>query len=363
VLLAGDRILKVGTIPRRAVEALGVDCTVIDARGGYVTPGLLDPHEHLLGGSGERGFGSQTPEISLGEIVAGGITTVVGCLGVDTTTKTMAGLLARAKGLTANGITAFIYSGGYDVPPATLLGSVREDILYVAEVIGAGEIAIADERALEPSPTELAKLVSAAHAGGLLSGKAGVTHFHVGPAARRLAPLRTLLDEYDVNPAWIYPTHVERSEELMREAIALTHRGCTVDIDVVERDLPQWLKFYRAGGGHPERLTVSTDAAITSPANLLDQIRACVWDHGFPLAEVLPLVTTNTARVLRLSGKGRLEAGRDADVLVLNRDGLAAREVIARGRRLVVDGRLVAAEAWQEGSDRAPRPTGRRSGG
>ena len=50
----------------------------VDAEGGFVVPGLIDPHEHLLGGSGESGFSSQTPEITLSEIVAAGITTVVG---------------------------------------------------------------------------------------------------------------------------------------------------------------------------------------------------------------------------------------------------------------------------------------------
>src|SRR3954467_9876730 len=83
VLVAGGKVLKVGDVDRRALDRLGVDYDVIDAAGGPVTPGLLDPHEHLLGGSGEKGFATQTPEIQPREIVAGGITTVVGCLGVD----------------------------------------------------------------------------------------------------------------------------------------------------------------------------------------------------------------------------------------------------------------------------------------
>src|SRR5689334_1528331 len=92
LLLAAGRVLKVGEVDRRAVDRLGVPYEVIDARGGVVAPGLIDPHEHLLGGSGERGFATQTPEIFLSEIVGGGITAVVGCLGVDTTMKTMPGL-------------------------------------------------------------------------------------------------------------------------------------------------------------------------------------------------------------------------------------------------------------------------------
>ncbi|HVG39898.1 MAG TPA: hypothetical protein VM870_11445 [Pyrinomonadaceae bacterium] len=106
-----DRIARVGKIDRRAVEALGFELAFIDAAECLVTPGLIDPHEHLSGGSGERGFSTQTPEIFLGELVSAGIITVVGCLGVDTTTKTMPGLLARAKALKEEGLTAFLYTG------------------------------------------------------------------------------------------------------------------------------------------------------------------------------------------------------------------------------------------------------------
>jgi beta-aspartyl-dipeptidase (metallo-type) len=37
---------------------------VIDATGCVLTPGIVDPHQHLLGGSGEKGFSSQTPSSS-----------------------------------------------------------------------------------------------------------------------------------------------------------------------------------------------------------------------------------------------------------------------------------------------------------
>ena len=116
-----------------------------------IAPGLVDPHEHLLGGSGEEGFSSQTPEIFLREIATAGVTTVVGCLGVDTTTKTMPGLLARAKALSEEGLTAFIWSGGCNVPPTTITGSLRDDLIFIDEVIGAGEVAISDNRATEPT--------------------------------------------------------------------------------------------------------------------------------------------------------------------------------------------------------------------
>jgi imidazolonepropionase-like amidohydrolase len=62
ILLTDGKIGKVGSVDRKAVEALGVECEVIDAAGCIVAPGLIDPHIHLLGGSGESGFSTQTPE-------------------------------------------------------------------------------------------------------------------------------------------------------------------------------------------------------------------------------------------------------------------------------------------------------------
>jgi beta-aspartyl-dipeptidase (metallo-type) len=363
VLLIGDRIARIGEIDRRAVERLGIELAVIDATDCLVTPGLIDPHEHLLGGSGERGFSTQTPEIFLGEIISAGITTVVGCLGVDTTTKTMPGLLARAKALREEGLAAFIYTGGYNVPPTTLTGSVRGDILFVEEVIGAGEIAISDLRATETDVGSLARLVTEAYVGGMLSRKAGVTHFHVGDGQGRLEPLRKLLDEYDVEADWLYPTHVERSPVLMEEALELTRRGVTIDVDTVEEDLAQWLRFYLDGGGDAARLTASSDASISSPRTLYSQVRDCIINHRFAVELVLPLVTSNTARVLKLHRKGCLTEGMDADVLVLRKDSLELREVIARGRRMMRGGRVVVGEGFLNDSNRTISLSGNKSGG
>jgi beta-aspartyl-dipeptidase (metallo-type) len=354
ILLVDGKIGRIGEIDRDAVEGLGIDVDVIDASDCYVCPGFIDPHEHLLGGSGEEGFATQTPEIHLSEIVCAGITTVVGTLGVDTTMKTMAGLLAKAKALREEGLTAYLWSGGYNVPAVSIMSSVREDMMFIDEVIGAGEVAIADERATEPSIRELAKLVVDTRMGGKLSKKAGVTHFHVGPGKRRMKCLQELIecDQFEIDPSWLYPTHVERSEALMRDAIGLTKRGCHVDIDVQEEDLARWLAYYVDHGGDLAKLTVSSDASKKGPQTLFEQIRNCARGHRLPLAQLLALVTRNTAEVLKLSQKGRLEVGAHGDILVLDRDEFRVVHVLARGKRMVFDGALVAHEAFLEGSNR-----------
>jgi beta-aspartyl-dipeptidase (metallo-type) len=349
------KIGLVGEIDRSAVEASGLPVELIDAEGCLVTPGLIDPHEHLLGGSGEDGFSSQTPEISLSEIVEAGITTVVGCLGVDTTMKTLAGLLAKVKALCEEGLTARMWTGGYNVPPTTITGTVRNDILFIAEVIGCGELAISDERSTEPEPRELARVVNDAHNGGMLSGKAGVTHFHVGESERRLQCLREITDRsrFQVKPEWLYATHVQRNEALMCEAIDLARQGVTLDIDVVDHDLIKWLRFYQQHRGPPGRLTISSDASESSPKNVLEQLRACVLEGGFSLEQVLPFATRNTANVLKLRSKGGLETGKDGDLLVLNSRSLELREVIARGKRMMREGQLIVSEKFLDDTERS----------
>ena len=352
VLIANDRIEKIGSVDRRALDALGVEHEVIDASGCYVTPGFIDPHQHLLGGSGEGGHELQTPMLFLREIVRAGITTVVGTLGVDTTMKTLPGLLARVKGLSHEGIAASMWTGGYNVPPTTVMSSIREDMLFIDEVVGAGEVAISDERGLNQSAQELAKLVRDTHVGGLLSKKAGVTHFHVGREPTCLDPLREIIEDFQVKPEWLYPTHITHSEDLMKQAIDLANSGAFVDIDVVEQDLAQWVTFYIDNGGPLDKLTVSSDSDSSTPDIYYQQICGLVVKHRYTLDLVLPLVTTNTASVLKLEKKGKVEPGKDADLVILDRGTLEIRDVIARGKPMVRDGEPVVREKFLEKSYR-----------
>jgi beta-aspartyl-dipeptidase (metallo-type) len=226
--------------------------------------------------------------------------------------------------------------------------------MFIDEVLGAGEIAIADERATEPVVQKLARVVVDTHNGGKLSKKAGVTHFHVGPGKRRMKCLQELLecDQYEIDARWLYPTHVERSAALMRDAIALTKQGSYVDIDVQEEDLAKWIAFYVDHNGDLARLTVSSDASKKGPDTFFQQIRNCARGHRLPLARLLALVTSNTAAVLGLEKKGRLETGADGDILILEGDAFDLVHVLARGKRMVEDGSVAVREKFLEESNR-----------
>jgi beta-aspartyl-dipeptidase (metallo-type) len=364
VLLVDDKVARIGEADvRLAASLLELDLEVIDASGCVVTPGFIDPHSHLIGGSGEEGFASRSPEIQLQEIVRWGITTVVGCLGVDATTRPPLSLLAKVKGLEEEGMTAFLYTGHYGIPPATITGSVRNDLMAIKEVIGVGEIAISDHRAPQPSSEELARVVVDSHVGGMLSRKAGVTHFHVGDSPRRLKPLFDLLEAYpgEIQPGCLYPSHLNRSPEQQDEGIKLARGGSFVDMDAAGEDMARWVRRYFDQGGDLCRLTLSSDSDSSAPRKLWEMVQQCVLEYRLPFEKVLPLVTANTATVLKLADKGRLEPGKDADLLVLRKDSLEIVEVIARGRRMVKKGDLAIQEKVAETSSRELHLVGEKS--
>ena len=109
--------------------------------------------------------------------------------------------------------------GAYDVPPPTLTGSLRSDIALVDKVIGAGEVAVSDHRSAQPRFEEIARLAAECRVGGMLGGKAGVLHLHVGDGPRRLELLFRLIAETEIPATQVIPTHVNRNSELFEEAL------------------------------------------------------------------------------------------------------------------------------------------------
>ena len=321
IVVAGGRIEKIGD-----VDASAFSPEVVDATGCLVVPGFIDAHIHLIGGSGEKGFSSATPSITAQELLSSGTTTVVGLLGTDTTTKTLPSLLAKVKGLRDEGLHARMWTGGYDA--RSLTGCIRDDIILIDEIIGAGEIAIADRRSTHYDARTLARLASDCYIAGTLTGKAGVLHLHTGELPERLSIVREVL-ELGVPCGSLQPTHVNRNEKLFKEATELTLRGVAVDVDVVDQDLEHWLRIFE---GDRSMLTVSTDAPIGRVGALLGQVQEVVRQEIWPLEDALALATRNPARVLKLQDAGEIAEGRRADLLLLDEKTLELRRVIAGGR-------------------------------
>ena len=317
------------------------------------------------------------PPVPIEVFTAAGITTVVGVLGTDDVVRSTASLVATARSLRADGMSAYCYTGGYHVPPTTLTGSVREDIVHLDPVIGVGELAISDHRSSQPTMEELLRIASDAHVAGLIAGKAGIVHLHVGDGERGLALVREAIISTELPGRVFQPTHVNRRRALFEEACALTELGVTIDVTAFpvgpEEDglcAEDALEQYLDGGHHPERITVSTDGGgclpvhdaagqvvsidTAHPRSLVETL-ARLLERGRALGDVLPAFTSNVAKLLQLTDHGSLAAGASADLVILD-EAHRPRDVMACGQWHVREGvqvRSATVPGWGE-SRRAP---------
>jgi beta-aspartyl-dipeptidase (metallo-type) len=338
-----------------------VDVKVIDAAGKKVVPGFIDSHVHLIGGGGEGGFRTRTPEIQLTQATTAGITTLVGVLGTDGTTRTMPSLIAKARALEEEGITTYVQTGSYQVPVKTLTGKIEDDIILIDKVIGAGEIAIADHRSSQPTAEELAKIASAARIGGMLAGKSGIVNVHVGDSLDHLKLIDEVVENTDIPIRQFYPTHINRNPHLFKAGIEFANKGGWVDFTT--SSIPKFLeegevkcsvglKRMLEAGVDISQITFTSDGQASLPdfdqngeliglqigqvSSLYYAVKEAVLSEGIPLETAIRVITANPAAVLKLSQKGRIQTGRDADLVLLDKD-LEIDTVIAMGKVMVED--------------------------
>lgn len=366
VLVGGGRVLAVGETLAASLPGL----VEVDLHGLRLVPGFVDAHVHLTGGGGESGPASRVPRVMLSELAHAGVTTAIGVLGTDGTTRTVASLVSAVLALRAEGLSAWCFSGSYEVPPITLTGDVRRDIVYVDPILGLGEVAISDHRSSQPSFEEITRLAADCHVAGMMSGKAGILHLHLGDGRRGLELVRRALDETELPASTFYPTHVNRKTALFAEALDLARRGVPIDVTAFPVDdgedaygAPDAIARYLASDAPRHLLTCSSDGGgclpsfdehgrllamdVGRPAALVETLRTLLG-RGHALAEVLPVFTRNVADVLRLPHKGRIAVGADADLLALDETG-RPRDVMALGRFLVRDGAPVVRGTFERG--------------
>ena len=355
VMIINEKIIEIGD----NLEPISDRMIVIDGTGKIMVPGLIDGHVHLTGGGGEGSFRTRVPEITLSKLIEGGITTVLGLLGTDSTTRNVENLVAKSKALNEEGITSYALTGSYGYPSVTLTDSVKKDITYVNEIIGV-KIAISDHRAPSTSKEELARLASDARVAGMLSGKAGVVVTHMGEGKGRLKPIRDVLENWDLPMKTFIPTHVNRNDDLLKEALDYARQGGTIDLTcgIYDERTPGKVVAEALKNGVPaENITISSDGygswskydekgnllkiGVSSVSSLYNELVRTVKDGILSLEDALPFFTTNVARALGLDrSKGKIEKDMDADMLILD-DDLILDYVIARGQVMMKEGQVV----------------------
>lgn len=361
VLVLGDKIAAIEDKIDIDFNGL-VEVKEIDGTGKILVPGFIDCHVHILGGGGEGGFATRTPEATLSDLTRAGVTTVVGTLGTDGIARDINALLAKARGLEEEGITTFIYTGSYRLPLRTLTGDIMKDIMSIDKIIGIGEIAISDHRSGQPSFEEFSKAVADARVAGMLSGKAGIVNVHLGDGPRKLELINRVVEETEIPVTQFLPTHINRSEELFEEGIKFAKGGGCIDFTASE-DPDFWeeedgevrfskgLKRLLNEGVSLDNFTLSSDGQGSLPlfnekkefiglgvgksTSLIIGIKECVFKENIPLEIAIRAVTTNPAKILKLRGKGKIEKNFDADLSLLDKDTLDIDTVIAKGKVMV----------------------------
>lgn len=359
ILITGNKIEVIDD----SINLSGVKYEIIDAKGCYVIPGLIDSHVHICGGGGEGGYKTRTPEIMLTDITMAGVTTVVGVLGTDGTSRTMSNLLAKAYALNEEGITAFAYTGSYQIPVRTVTGNITDDLILIEKIIGIGEIAISDHRSSVPTVEELTRIVSDVRIGGMLSGKAGIINLHLGDNKNPLEIIYELLEYSSIPITQFLPTHMNRNEWIIKDAIEYGIRGGYIDLTT--STTPQFIedgevlcskavKMLLENGVNLNQITISSDGQGSLPvfdemgrlkelkvgksSSILECIRELYFNENLELEKAIQVATSNPAEILKLKSKGYIDIGYDADIVLLNQEDLKIDTVISRGNIMVQNG-------------------------
>lgn len=341
-----------------------INIRIIDGEDKIIFPGFIDSHVHIIGGGGEGGFKTRTPEISVISLVEAGITTVVGCIGTDGVCRNMRSLIAKANGLEEEGITSYCYTGSYEIPVKTITESIKGDFMMVDKIIGVGEIALSDHRSSQSSYQDFINTVAQARVGGLLSGKAGIVNVHLGDGARRLEYLFKLIEETEIPSTQLLPTHINRSDKLFDVGIEYAKKGGFIDLTTSSD--PKFLEpgEIRAGQGLAmllqkdvdiKHITFSSDGngsmpifdnsgklvglGICSVKTLYREVKNSIQGFNVSIEEAIKVITSNVAELLKLNEKGKIEEGRDADFVIVNKENLDINMVIAKGKIVVRDGK------------------------
>lgn len=364
ILFCNDKIIKIG----ENIKIEGFDCETIDGTGKKAVPGYIDQHIHITGGGGEGSFKTRVPEAPLSKIVEAGVTTVIGVLGTDSTTRNVENIVAKAKALKEEGISCYVTTGAYEFPSPTITGTVKRDVTFIEEIIGV-KLAISDHRASYIDEAILEDLGSQVRTAGMFSNKAGIVVLHMGDGTRVLSQVLNVIEKSEIPIKHFLPTHVNRKAEVFEAALDFARRGGYIDItdSFTEDDYKTAAKAVVAAeeAGVPlDRLTFSSDGYGSfsdydaagnlirigaSPINVHQpEIIKLVKQYGFPLEEALQFLTINPAKFLKLyPAKGILAEGSDADMLLLD-DKLEINDVFALGKQFVKNKKVIRKGTYEE---------------
>ena len=338
---------------------------VWDAQGLTTTPGFIDQHIHVIGAGGKHGFASMTPQLHLGELIKCGTTSVVGLLGTDGSTRSIKTLYSKIQALNQEGISAYMYTGYYGLDKVYLMNSLQEDMIYIDCILGC-KIAISDIRSSYPSALELLRLLRNVRVGGMLSGKKGILHLHLGALSSKMDLLFEIVENYEFPIEHISPTHVGRTKDLCEQAIIFAKMGGMIDITTgaskytdpyksvlyaLENNVSiDNITFSSDGNAGLDKLDDNNNLVGFKSAPFDKNLEEVINLHkigGVAFEDSLKLITSNPAKNLGLKSKGHVKNNFDADLCFFDSD-LKLSSVIANGKFMMKDGDLAVKGSFEK---------------
>lgn len=260
----------------------------------------------------------------------------------------------KVKAIREKGLSAWMYTGAYQVPTPTITGEVGTDLALIDEIIGTGEIAISDHRSSVPTTQELIRLAEHTRVGAMLGGKGGMINFHMGDAKDPFKPIHEIVRNSELSYKQFLPTHCNRNDYIFKDSLQYGREGY---IDLTASSYPYFpdievkpskaIKQLIDSGVPIEHISMTSDAngslplfdekgdlvriEIGLPKSLLNETIEAITEEGLPPDLAFMPVTANPSRILGLKNKGELKQGYDADIVLFDANW-KINSVIARGK-------------------------------
>ena len=240
---------------------------------------------------------------------------------------------------------------------------VRTDMLAIPEVLGV-KIALGDHRSSFPNQHEIMQILADVRVSGMLTGKTGFLHVHLGDFPYSF----DIFDEcvaQGMPIKHIRPTHVARHPAVFERAMGFAKQGGWIDIttgggnymgsaaDAVRAALADGVPFDRItlssdGHGSMPRFNEAGEMVGLGVGSIMcniETVQELARRHDLTTA-LLPMTRT-VAEALTLEGKGVIEVGADADLLILNAEHEIT-DVFMGGVQCMRAGEVIVKGAFEE---------------
>jgi beta-aspartyl-dipeptidase (metallo-type) len=216
----------------------------------------------------------------------------------------------------------------------------------------------------------LKRLASQARLGGMLGGKAGIVNIHMGDAKNPFKPLYEVANTSELKLTQFLPTHCNRNEYIFEDAKTYGKKGY---VDLTASSWPYFPQYeikpskaiaeLLKAGVPIEHITMSSDGfgslpqfdesgkllqlEMGYPRSIFDEMYDAVIQENLPLEEAIKIVTSNVADILWLKNKGRIAVGKDADVVLIDKDFNIV-HMTAMGQLMVSEGKMLKKGSYEK---------------